>query len=127
MKGYLLLLLSVLFCNLTWAEAPKAVAEPRVAWEIEGDMSGKVFLVFQGKRHLVIAKATAPYQALTRNEFKDYKIPSGAVLGAYSWYAGSGDVLYVKSKDGCWEVYQREMDEAEDSPYPVKKILTFPQ
>ncbi len=87
-----------------------------------GISQGKVYLKVNGQPHLVVAEATTSYQQLKPSEYADYDIPAKALLASYSWHAGFGDIMYVLRKGNTLEVYRQEMDEAEDSHYPVKRL-----
>ena len=106
-------------------------ALPPLAWnfqvkQTDGHPKGQVFLKVDGRDYLVVQEATTNYQQLKPADYADYRIPAQAVLAAYSWYAGYGDILYVVPKGRRLEVYRQEMDEAEDSRFPVKRIETIP-
>ena len=105
---------------------------PVLAWNfqvkrVEEMPKGQVFLKVNGKDHLIVQEATTNYQQLRRDEYKDYSIPAKALLASYSWHAGFGDIMYVLRKGDTVEVYRQEMDEAEDSHYPLKrvKVISF--
>lgn len=104
---------------------------PELAWDFQvkqvGDFPrGKVYLKVNGVNHLVVSEATTNYQQLKREDYADYGVPGKALLASYSWYAGAGDILYVVRKENTVEVYRQEMDEGQDSRYPVKRVLVVP-
>lgn len=121
---YPLLILVVLFGTIAATPSQAAPPKPKVAWELPSNTRGKgsLVLVVDGKSYPLRTKATSPYEELKRSEFKDYRIPPKALVAAYSWHAGFGDVVYVLQKDDKLEVYQQEMDESETSHYPLKKL-----
>lgn len=104
---------------------------PDLAWDFQvkrvGEFPrGKVYLKVNGVNHLVVSEATTNYQQLKRGEYADYGVPGRALLASYSWHAGYGDILYVVRKGNTVEVYRQEMDEGEDSHYPVKRVKVVP-
>lgn len=129
MRKLLCLLGLVALTGCASMESRKPV--PPLAWNFQvkrmGEFpKGQVFLKVDGKDYLVVQDATTNYQQLQRGEYKDYRIPAKALLASYSWWAGYGDILYVVRKGDRLEVYQQEMDEAEDSSYPVKRVKVIP-
>lgn len=101
---------------------------PGLQWQLNERAGEPLFLQKDGtETYKIVAKPISPYQALTRQEYKDYGIPSQAILAAYSWYAGYGDVIYVLRQPAAIEVYRREMDESETSRFPDRKIYTIPR
>ena len=110
-------------------ESSKSV--PPLAWNFQvkwvGEFpKGQVFLKVDGKDYLVVQEATTNYQQLRSDEYKDYHIPAKALLASYSWHAGFGDIMYVVRKGDRLEVYRQEMDEAEGSHYPLKRVKVVP-
>lgn len=129
MRKLLCLLGLVVLTGCTTMESSKSV--PPLAWNFQvkrvGEFpKGQVFLKVDGKDYLVVQDATTNYQQLQRGEYKDYHIPAKALLASYSWHAGFGDIMYVLRKGDQLEVYRQEMDEAEDSSYPVKRVKVIP-
>ena len=108
--------------------APAATV--KVGWKFNKNFpageKGSLNLSVNGRIHLIVRKSVSPYQQLLPAEFEGYHIPGEAILAAYCWQAGYGDVVYVIKKSGRLEVYRREMDESETGLFPVKKIASFP-
>jgi len=125
---YLLLTLVVLLGTMAAIPSHAAPPKPKVAWELPSNTRGKgsLILTVDGKNYPIKTKATSPYEELKRSEFKDYRIPPKALVAAYSWHAGFGDVVYVLQKGDELEVYQQEMDESETSHYLLKKFQVIP-
>lgn len=105
---------------------PKAA----VKWDLRepspGHPNGQAYLVVAGQSHLLEAQPAAPFQPLARWELADYHITKKAILGAYSWHAGFGEILYVVPSAGQYQVYRQEMDEEEHSRYEPKLVMTIP-
>jgi len=123
----LFLLLFVIGCASTKPAGPS----PSLAWDFQvkrlGEFpKGKVYLKVNGQNHLVVSDATTNYQQLKPAEYADYHIPADALLASYSWHAGFGDIMYVLRKGNTLQVYRQEMDEAEDSEYPLKRVAVIP-
>lgn len=128
MKPCLILLFTLpCFCTNPLEASPPAGA--KIAWDIRPATAtipkGSLYLAVNGKSIPVARNPEAAYQALLPSEFADYSIPKGAILAAYSWHAGFGDVVYVTRKGDTFEVFRREMDESETSTFPSRKILTI--
>ncbi len=118
----------LLFCTvlLGACATPRAVAPPpKLAWSFQPDR--RVQLIVDGKPHFVTqAQPPFVYTALAPSELEGYHIPRTALLAAYSWHAGFGDVIYAVAKPGRIVVLQREMDEIETSRYSTKQIAEIP-
>ena len=104
---------------------------PPLAWNFQVKMvgehpKGQVFLKVDGKDYLVVQDATTNYQQLDRDDYADYHVPEKALLSSYSWHAGYGDIMYVVRRGDRLEVYRQEMDEAEASRYPIKRVEVIP-
>ncbi len=124
---YVPLVLALLLCSCATAPQSSSPRGPASAlrWELRD--SGPLFLLRgESEKFQIVAQPIAPYQELTRQEYKAYHIPSRAVLAAYSWHAGYGDVVYILRQPAAIEVYRREMDESETSLFPAKRIYTLP-
>ncbi len=50
---------------------------------------------------------------IEREDYDARKVPKDAIAPAFGWFAGSGDVFYIKRVKNMLRIYRREMDESE--------------
>jgi hypothetical protein len=99
-----------------------------ISWSFETKLDandapvGKIALMVDGKRHVVVPEASSAYRELKRSEYNSYRVPADAETASASWWAGYGDVLYVSQNAGTVEVFRREIFEEEENEEPFKRI-----
>ena len=110
---------------------PKAAPLPvALAWVFaihdnqEGSPRGKVYLSVGGRRELVEADAQYQFQVVSRAEYHDHAVPSGALCACSGWWAGGGEDLYVVRRGNRLKVYRRWLDE-ESGIFPYHLLRTF--
>jgi hypothetical protein len=117
---------------LPLAAQPRPIqTRPRLAvrfeFEVKRDADdtphSRVFVNANGKRTLVLA-SMAGFEALSRADFAERKIPREALAACTGWWAGAGDNLYIVRRGERLDVYRQEMDE-QAGPFPFRKIKSI--
>lgn len=110
-------------------DASPAAKTPELAWHFDscisdGIPSTDVYLEVNGTLHPVADNGTAEYDELKRSRWGRSGVPADALTACSSWFAGSGDVIYVTREGRKLAVYRSLLDEARDAS-PFKRIKTI--
>lgn len=90
----------------------------------DGNPNTRVYLVVGGQRYFVM-RDTAQFSVVERDKFKEHDVPASAVAACASWWAGSGEELYVIRRGRSLIVYIRYLDEQSDvGRYKRLKVIT---
>ena len=71
--------------------------------------------------YLMVNKKSVWYIRVPGNDMKPmepdhydaWKVPKAVIAPAFGWFAGSGDIFYIKRVKNTLRIYRREMDESE--------------
>jgi hypothetical protein len=90
----------------------------------DGNPNTRVYLVVGGQRYFVM-RDTAQFSVVEREQYKDHGVPASAVAACASWWAGSGEELYVTRRGRQLIVYIRYLDEqSQTGRYKRLKVIT---
>ena len=105
---------------------------PAVVWQFDVHLddhdqpTGKVWLVVEGKRHLITNDPIGGYWIIAQADFAQQKIPGDAVSACSGWYGGVGEDMYVRVTRDRILVFRREYGETspEIPPYTLFKTIS---
>jgi hypothetical protein len=91
----------------------------------DGNPNTSVYLVMGGQRYFVM-RDTAQFSVVERDGYREHGVPASAVAACASWWAGSGEELYVIRRGRQLIVYIRYLDEqSETGRYKRLKVITL--
>lgn len=90
-----------------------------------GSPNTRVYLVVGGRRYFVLRTASQ-FSVVERGQYAEHDVPASAVAACVSWWAGSGEELYVTRRGRQLIVYIRYLDEqTEVGRYTRLKVITL--
>lgn len=120
-------------CDASQSSGSKAGhSQSGVEWQFDttndrdGNPNTKVFLKV-GARRVFILRDTAQFSVLNRKDYSAHDVPSTALAACVSWWAGSGEEMYVIRRGRQLIVYIRYLDEqTETGRYRRLKVIPLP-
>jgi hypothetical protein len=109
-----------------------SVSQPFTAWQfdlhndVRDQTSGKVWLLVNGKRHLITENPVGGYRIVAPSEYERMRIPSDAVSACASWRAGAGEDMYVRVEPDRILVFRRGYGETDIGIPSYSLLLTIP-
>lgn len=103
-----------------------------IAWQFDLHLghydqpSGRVWLVVDGKRHLIADDPIGGYRVLSPSEYEQQQIPRDAELACTAWWAGVGEDMYVRAEQDRLLVFRREYGETVPEIPPYTLFRTIP-
>lgn len=91
---------------------------------VEDQPAFDIYLEVDGTYHPVVDNAVTEYRELEPAEWPAWGVPADSLTACTSWWAGSGDVLYVTRDDGQLAVHRALLEERTKAG-PFKRIRTI--
>jgi hypothetical protein len=76
-----------------------------------GNPRGKVFLLVDGRKIVILPNAAAQYRVLDQADYKSHDVPAMAITACTGWWAGQGEDIYVIRRKKQLFVFIRYLDE----------------
>ncbi|MBE2217169.1 MAG: hypothetical protein IAE90_03125 [Ignavibacteria bacterium] len=91
--------------------------KPEVKWDFKSLGTGQydtpisqVYLIVNGKSHSIIKEYFA-FSETSKESYKDFEVPTDAIIACRGWWAGAGLDIWVIQQAYELEVYTREIGE----------------
>lgn len=83
--------------------------------------------------YLIVNKKSIWYTVVEGNAIKPmdrelwepWRVPKGAMQPAFRWFAGAGDLFYLKKTGNLYRVFHRSMDEGATKDEPDRAVFKF--
>ena len=107
------------------------VTVPDIHWSIA--VTHGAYDVPKSVLYLIVNKKSIWYTVVEGNALKPmdrelwepWRVPKDAMAPAFGWFAGAGDIFYLKKFGKDYRVFHRTMDEADTREQPAQVVFRF--